>query len=840
MRKTIFILMLAISFQSFSQEWFAFGYKTLDDGTNLPNNWSQESTTGDALWYGYGGLYTPYEGGGNKYFCVWDAVGNDIGEEAIIITQEFSNTGISNSFVGFWHTQVDFGGDNNELEVYYRTSSTSSWVLLEAFTEPIADWTEEQLFFPEQSATMQVGFKGILVGGDNTQGVALDYIYMQYYENSCFAPSNLSVTNATTTTALVNWDENGTSTTWDIEYGDYGYTQGTGTAINGINTTPTHTITGLTVNNQYDVYVRADCGAMQSDWTGPFSFYTECESVSSFPYTEAFDNSNFDNEDWNVGFTVNCWTEEQGTIAEPTSFSGADADFRPGEFGVPGDYLPATSNAAVARLSFGDSWLISPNFNLGTSNNYQLEFDIAATHYNGPTPCTLTNTDTVAIVVSTDGGATWNKSNILKYWDATTNPSEITVAGIHNIVNLGAYTGEVKIAFYVSGEGAGSSGHIFIDNPRITTFATTPILEVLEPNTWNAGPQLINGTDTSGMVFSIRNSGVGTLTINSITDLSLSEFTTNFNSAITLDSAEVHTFSFNYTPTDLINDSLYFAITTDYGIDSILLKGTAYELASCEIEIGTDVQEINLPLNFNYHNSFSQSLFLQTEIDRDGQEINYVYFYYNGVDNFTNERSFTIFLKHTQLTELTEWEDMAGFDSLSTITLSLEAEGWYGIALGSGFSYNNTDNLIIAIATNMVTGQQHSTQSMHSHTAPNNSLMSMVTYSSMEIDYNNLPIISPIAYRPNVRFCLETTNNVVNPTQNNNTFTVYPNPAQNNIQLTINNNQTNGSVLIIDITGKIVKQQTIESSKMNIQVSDLQNGIYFVRVGSEVKKFIKE
>ena len=292
MFKKSFLLLftfLTIISVSFSQNYFGWGYKTFD--TSIPSSWSQESVVGNALWYRYGGLYTPYEGSGNVYFCVWTTVGNDIGEETFLITESFTNVGIENTFVGFWHHQVDFGGNNNELEVYYRVSPIDDWVLMQAYPDPIAEWTEENLYFPEQSATMQIGFKGILVGGENTEGIALDFVSLQYSDNDCLAPTNLAVSDITTTSVFVNWEENGSATTWSLEYGEHNYTQGTGTQINGINTNPEHTITGLTTNFQYDIYVRADCGAEQSEWVGPVSFFTDCNVVTDFPYLEPFNGS---------------------------------------------------------------------------------------------------------------------------------------------------------------------------------------------------------------------------------------------------------------------------------------------------------------------------------------------------------------------------------------------------------------------------------------------------------------------------------------------------------------------------------------------------------------------
>ena len=67
------------------------------------------------------------------------------------------------------------------------------------------------------------------------------------------------------------------------------------------------------------------------------------------------------------------------------------------------------------------------------------------------------------------------------------------------------------------------------------------------------------------------------------------------------------------------------------------------------------------------------------------------------------------------------------------------------------------------------------------------------------------------------------------------TFSFYPNPATHYIKINANSN-----VEIIDITGKTVKQVTINDRNQSIEISDLENGIYFVKVGNNVQKLIKK
>ncbi len=91
----------------------------------------------------------------------------------------------------------------------------------------------------------------------------------------CLDPSNISVANITNTTADVTWTENGSATTWEIEYGTSGFTPGTGTIVLDNDGTLGETITGLTKDTNYDIYVTALCAGNTSSQVGPVSFKTD-------------------------------------------------------------------------------------------------------------------------------------------------------------------------------------------------------------------------------------------------------------------------------------------------------------------------------------------------------------------------------------------------------------------------------------------------------------------------------------------------------------------------------------------------------------------------------------
>lgn len=75
-------------------------------------------------------------------------------------------------------------------------------------------------------------------------------------------------------------------TSWDVELVDItgGQSQGGGTTTSESSTTKS--FTSLTASNNYEVYVRANCGGGDSAWAGPFAFSTldsndECSGANS-------------------------------------------------------------------------------------------------------------------------------------------------------------------------------------------------------------------------------------------------------------------------------------------------------------------------------------------------------------------------------------------------------------------------------------------------------------------------------------------------------------------------------------------------------------------------------
>lgn len=66
-------------------------------------------------------------------------------------------------------------------------------------------------------------------------------------------------------------------------------------------------------------------------------------------------------------------------------------------------------------------------------------------------------------------------------------------------------------------------------------------------------------------------------------------------------------------------------------------------------------------------------------------------------------------------------------------------------------------------------------------------------------------------------------------------FDIYPNPTQDVLTILLPNEITTGSIEIFDFSGRSVKSKQINSIKNTLNISNLSQGIYFIKLNSEGK-----
>ena len=95
---------------------------------------------------------------------------------------------------------------------------------------------------------------------------------------SCEGVTGVVVNSVTANSAVVSWTAPAGATTFDIEYGQSGFSQGTGTTVSVTGTSTT--LTGLTSETMYDVYVRTVCyGGSTSAWSDAVTFETSNDGI---------------------------------------------------------------------------------------------------------------------------------------------------------------------------------------------------------------------------------------------------------------------------------------------------------------------------------------------------------------------------------------------------------------------------------------------------------------------------------------------------------------------------------------------------------------------------------
>jgi len=135
--------------------------------------------------------------------------------------------------------------------------------------------------------------------GANTYGNYVDFDVNVGLPPSCMPVGTLTTSNVTFTSVDVSWTAGGTETLWDIQWGTGNFNPNTNTGTaeesqNGL-TTPNYSITGLTPDTDYRVYVRADCGNGDTSVWKLKSFYSgHCKpssNATTSDYTADFHTS---------------------------------------------------------------------------------------------------------------------------------------------------------------------------------------------------------------------------------------------------------------------------------------------------------------------------------------------------------------------------------------------------------------------------------------------------------------------------------------------------------------------------------------------------------------------
>jgi hypothetical protein len=137
-------------------ETFETDSPTAPSWTKIYESGSKEWTNVQTSYYGY--TTGPYQG---AYMAQFDITTFD-GDTTKYVSPVLDLSSATNPTLEFYYRNKDWGGDQNELKVYYRTSSSGAWTLITNFDSSISDWvTSGVLPLPSPSATYQIALEGV-------------------------------------------------------------------------------------------------------------------------------------------------------------------------------------------------------------------------------------------------------------------------------------------------------------------------------------------------------------------------------------------------------------------------------------------------------------------------------------------------------------------------------------------------------------------------------------------------------------------------------------------------------------------------------------------------------
>lgn len=264
---------------------------------------------------------------------------------------------------------------------------------------------------------------------------------------ACPAPSVLSATAITTTTATLNWVVGYQETQWEVAVQE----ELSGIPTSGVivNTNPTYTANNLTEDTKYEYYVRAVCASPDvSVWVGPFKFKTLC-NVLPTPFLETFDSNSE---------TESCWTVVNNNGND--NFWQLNQPVNP----IAGDQMAAIFSGTNGD---NDDWLITPTLTIRPNQRLRFSYKVYDSFFK----------EDLKIKLSTSGTAL-SSFNTLLYETSfsTTTDATGTVEG-SNLLTVASSSGiRIGDVFYITNFPFPFGTTVTAINGNVLTMSTTATL----------------------------------------------------------------------------------------------------------------------------------------------------------------------------------------------------------------------------------------------------------------------------------------------------------------------------------------------------------------------------
>ena len=380
---------------------------------------------------------------------------------------------------------ASYSSYNPELRIYALSVSaadmtsgadTANFVAIDSLANLTEDYLEYEIDLSSLSGQYRLAFVRNKTYANGS--VYLDNVTVKAAP-TCQRVQNLAVTNVSENEITLSWNTEGDAASYKIYYKASGDADWTTVPVTG----SPYTIQNLSPATAYTINATAICsdGSETGFIMGPaLSAATTC-TASVPPFIETFDP-------YPAGTSAtHCWKEGKGLLSN-VIMPDSSVTIASSSWDSYSNYVFDKHAAIELYSSNRQDWLITPPINLGDGSvHYDLKFELAFTYWNSAAPATTTKNQKFAVLISTDGGQTWDYENA-RIWDSTsqdqTNPKiwEISATGERVIMDLSSYTGNIVIGFYGEQTISGGDNRIHIDNVQVVEHVDCPDLDLSSIN----------------------------------------------------------------------------------------------------------------------------------------------------------------------------------------------------------------------------------------------------------------------------------------------------------------------------------------------------------------------
>ena len=475
----------------------------------------------------------------------------------------------------------------------------------------------------------------------------------------CPAPTSISVGNIGTDAATITWTGNGTK--WNLQYKSA--TDNEWTTVNNL-TSKSYSLSSLSPLTSYVVRVQTVDNASSSHWKS-----TIFTTNTSIPFSEDFNN----------GSTPTGWFHYKGLLSDVLNGSSINPIHYGWDFGNSCSVFDSHAKLGISGERTND-WLVTPTMQVG--NKTRLYFAMSLTDEYTNAPCETDGTDDKFVVlITTDGGTTWN---ILRQWDNAGSAyvyNDITnsAEGEDVLIDLSSYAGQnIAIAFYGESTVINASNKIHIDNVSITNSNLCPKPKSLIATEVGATSVTLNWTET------------GTAT----------------QWEICLNDDEEHLISTNSKPyilTNLTAETVYSVKVRSVNSDDQKSNWspTININPTVKLTIGSGTSTASdMPFSNYYKYALSQQIYTTAELGSAGL-IESIDLWKN--NDVSCERNLDIYMVSTDKNSFSnenDWIHVTDADRVFSGTVTFADNNWTSITLDESFVYDGTQNVAIIIDDN--------------------------------------------------------------------------------------------------------------------------------------------